>query len=195
MNMLFNSPCQYPIKSLRTEDFTRHLSLTGNHTVVQNFRGCLCAMAKQIGFQDRILNLFKSHQQVGAHSPLFFLSRYLERLQEVLFIHLWLGVITKWGLAFSPSKIRFYPGKNAPKLVLGSFWPEFSVNFRSSCLTPQPLVRMSQNPAFLHFCLGWLLVFGIWGHPDAPLQLWTVVSGFVSLRHGPEYRAQPCTFW
>ena len=47
----------------------------------------------------------------------------------------------------SPSKIGFYLGKNAPKLDLGSFWPEFSVDFRSSCLTPQPLGKHF----YLHF--------------------------------------------
>lgn len=70
VNMLLNSPCQYPIKSLRTQDFSRHLSLAGNHNVVSSYQGCLCPMAKQIGFQDRILSMFRNKQQVMAYRPL-----------------------------------------------------------------------------------------------------------------------------
>lgn len=67
INILLNSSCLYPLKSIRDDDFIRHLSLAANSSAVPNFRGCMCSFAKEIGFQDRIINMYKNKQLIIAY--------------------------------------------------------------------------------------------------------------------------------
>ncbi|XP_048575699.1 transmembrane protein 94 isoform X2 [Nematostella vectensis] len=66
LNILLNSPCSSPVRNLRLADCTGHLSLKYNLAPVPSHRRCLCLLAKEIGFMDRVLSFFSKEQYVFA---------------------------------------------------------------------------------------------------------------------------------
>ncbi|EDO30476.1 predicted protein [Nematostella vectensis] len=62
LNILLNSPCSSPVRNLRLADCTGHLSLKYNLAPVPSHRRCLCLLAKEIGFMDRVLSFFSKEQ-------------------------------------------------------------------------------------------------------------------------------------
>ncbi|XP_047127529.1 transmembrane protein 94 isoform X2 [Hydra vulgaris] len=70
LNMLLNSPCLYPLKTIRENDFINQLLLASNNSLMSGLNGCLCGLSREIGFKDLALHNYQHKQKIFTYSPM-----------------------------------------------------------------------------------------------------------------------------
>eukprot|EP00794_Sanderia_malayensis_P008948 gene8948-9902_t len=69
LNIMLNSSCCFPLKRLLHEHLTSHVSLAANSTPVPFTRRCMCPLAKEIGFENKVTEGFIKYQQIFSFRP------------------------------------------------------------------------------------------------------------------------------